>query len=922
VTTRITNDKEVNCRVTNSILKYLESMGFGADSVIAGLPYSKEYLSNPGNWVTYETRETLCRRAAELTNDDSVMFKVGLSIPKLNPLGGVEPIIRNLTGPRMVYKFVPRYSSLLDKAFKFKAVVTGKNTATIEMKLENPGYRPSKSSCYFTQGILAAVPTLWGLPAAAIREKKCMCKQPPGIEKEDVEYGAEACLFEVEWQPLGSWFQRQYDNFLGRIIPLSSNIRELEQNLHTIDQKNTELVARNRQLAAVREIAISVDKVKTIDEALRLIVEQAREITGIRFVIVQKMDESQEFVITPYYSKIRNSVAVNAMKALGFDPSLELGENPTSKKLRFPLSKLKVAQDYLRNPRVIVMSSLADLLDGIWPRTLCNSIQQILKVKKLVIVPIMIEGSSWGNMLYFLTEEVPIDILEMISSHCAIALMNIMNLNNLELRNQELSNTQQKLKESEERYRTIFESANDILLLIDNKGKIIDVNGRVEDLGGYPREEILGNDFRGLSRIMTRKSLLILTKNYLKRMAGMNVPYYDVEMIKKNGEHITMQISAVAVRKDGQVYGDLAILRDVTELKAAEKNIKLQRDLIDRVLATIPNAVILLNKNLQIIMANQTFYNLFKLKKHTVKNKHLGELIVAPELDGVIEKLLDSKEKNAVTEFRYSIESVEKYLLSNAFVMEDGNLLLVINDISEERERQERLYLTDRLASVGEMASGVAHELNNPLTSIIGLSGLIMEQDTLENISNIKQDLAAINSEAQRCAKIVRNLLTFARKHGPKRQYVNVANIVEDVIKLRAYEHKANSISIETAFPSGLPDIFVDYFQIQQVFLNIILNAETAMVDANGHGTLKITAESAGGSVRVSFSDDGPGISKENLRVIFNPFFTTKEVGKGTGLGLSICYGIITSHEGKIYARSEYGHGATFIVELPVKANS
>jgi two-component system, NtrC family, sensor kinase len=509
----------------------------------------------------------------------------------------------------------------------------------------------------------------------------------------------------------------------------------------------------------------------------------------------------------------------------------------------------------------------------------------------------------------------------MIGSHCAIALKNIITLNSLELRNKELSNTQEKLKESEERYRTIFESANDILLLIDNKGKIIDVNGRVEDLGGYPRGEILGNDFRSLTRIMTRKSLVILTKNYLKRMAGLNVPFYDVEMIKKNGEHITMQIGAVAVRKDGQVYGDLAILRDVTELKQAEKNLRSQRNLIDRVLATIPNAVLLLDRNLQIIMANQTFYNLFKLKKNTVKNKRLGELIAAPELDQVISTMVDSKERNAVTEFRYSIESTEKILLNNVFAMEEGNLLLVINDISEERERQERLYLTDRLASVGEMASGVAHELNNPLTSIIGLSGLIMEQKTLGNISDMKEDLAAINSEAKRCATIVKNLLTFARKHGPMRQSVNVAKIMEDVTKLRAYEHKANNISIETIFPPDLPDVFVDYFQMQQVFLNIILNAETAMVDANGHGTLKITGESNEGHVKISFSDDGPGIPKENLRLIFNPFFTTKEVGKGTGLGLSICYGIVTSHEGKIYARSEYGQGATFVVELPVKSN-
>jgi len=352
-----------------------------------------------------------------------------------------------------------------------------------------------------------------------------------------------------------------------------------------------------------------------------------------------------------------------------------------------------------------------------------------MMVKKLVVIPLMIEGESWGNMLYFLDQELPIDILEMIGAHCALAIKNIITLNSLELRNKELSATEEKLRQSEERYRTIFDSANDILLLIDSKGKIVDVNGRVEDIGGYNREEIQGNDFRSLSKIMTKKSLAIVAKNYLKRMAGLKVPYYDVELVKKNGEHVDIQISAVAISKDGKITGDMAILRDITEIKQAERNLKLQKELIERILATIPNAVLLLNRNLRVIMANQAFYNLFKLKKNMVENKPIGELIVTPDLDQAIIKLLNGKEKNASTEFRYSVASSEKILLTSIFAMEEKNLLLVINDITEERQRQERLYLTDRLASVGEMASGVAHELNNPLTSIIGLSSLLTKQD-------------------------------------------------------------------------------------------------------------------------------------------------------------------------------------------------
>jgi signal transduction histidine kinase len=137
-------------------------------------------------------------------------------------------------------------------------------------------------------------------------------------------------------------------------------------------------------------------------------------------------------------------------------------------------------------------------------------------------------------------------------------------------------------------------------------------------------------------------------------------------------------------------------------------------------------------------------------------------------------------------------------------------------------------------------------------------------------------------------------------------------------VRLRAYEQKVNNIEVDRQFASDLPEIMVDYFQMQQVFLNIIINAEYFMIQAHNKGKLTITTERTNQVVRISFADDGPGISKENLNRIFNPFFTTKDVGKGTGLGLSICHGIVTEHGGSIYVESELGKGATFVVELPV----
>lgn len=236
-------------------------------------------------------------------------------------------------------------------------------------------------------------------------------------------------------------------------------------------------------------------------------------------------------------------------------------------------------------------------------------------------------------------------------------------------------------------------------------------------------------------------------------------------------------------------------------------------------------------------------------------------------------------------------------------------------DITVRRQLEEQLMITDRLVSVGELASGIAHELNNPLTGIIGLSELLTEKDMAEDT---KEDLKLIYREAQRAANVVKGLLTFARKHPPTRKLINVNDVICKVLELRAYEQKVSNIETVTNFAPDLPEIWADFFQLQQVFLNIVINAEYFMLKVHNKGTFTITTERVGDIVRISFADDGPGISEKDLGHVFDPFFTTKEVGQGTGLGLSISHGIVVAHGGHIYAESKQDMGATFIVELPI----
>jgi PAS domain S-box-containing protein len=240
------------------------------------------------------------------------------------------------------------------------------------------------------------------------------------------------------------------------------------------------------------------------------------------------------------------------------------------------------------------------------------------------------------------------------------------------------------------------------------------------------------------------------------------------------------------------------------------------------------------------------------------------------------------------------------------------------NAEEEKKKMEEQLRLAGRLAAVGELSAGVAHELNNPLAAIQGYAQFLTMNKELEE--SVKKDVDIIYREALRASKITQNLLSFARQHEPSKSCISLNEVIEKTMELRTHQMKVNNIELVTELAPDLPNTTADFYQMQQVFANIINNAEQAMTDAHGRGKLTVRSSRTDGLIQIGFTDDGPGISEENMKRIFDPFFTTKEVGKGTGLVLSICYGIVEAHGGRLYARSKLGEGTTFFVEIPIVA--
>jgi len=488
----------------------------------------------------------------------------------------------------------------------------------------------------------------------------------------------------------------------------------------------------------------------------------------------------------------------------------------------------------------------------------------------------------------------------------------------------ERKQAEEKLRQSEENYKTLFNSsvvgmyvmdAETMKVVMGNKAarEMIGFSSAEEGIGVNPFDFVVPED---------RDKVLEIAINELLQDSRQT---HEIRVMDKDGRRGWQSISIARIMHKGRL-ASLVSFTDITERKRMEEALRQSeenyRALFD---SSVIGTIVIDAETMKVVMANQAAAKTFGLGS-AEEGIGVNPLDFIPPEDrdmvlDIIAKDMFERDLRQTNELHVVTKDGREIWISatGARIIHEGKLagLISFTDITEQKRQNERLMMTDRLASLGELAAGAAHELNNPLTSIVGFSQLLMEKEVP---GDIREDLKLISNEAQRAVSVTNNLLTFARKHAPMKQLNRINNIIEDVLELRAYEQEVNHIDVERHLATNLPEIMVDYFQMQQVFMNIIINAEYFMTEAHNRGTLTIATRKQNSTVRISITDDGPGITPENLKHIFDPFFTTKEAGKGTGLGLSICHGVVTEHGGQIYVRSQLGKGVTTFIELPIKS--
>jgi len=467
------------------------------------------------------------------------------------------------------------------------------------------------------------------------------------------------------------------------------------------------------------------------------------------------------------------------------------------------------------------------------------------------------------------------------------------------------------------RRRILIDQSRDGIVVLDENGKVYEANQQFAEMLGYTPEEATQLHVWDWEFVFPREQVLEMIRSV--DAAG---DHFETQHRRKDGTTIDVEISTNGAICAGQKL-IFCVCRDITERKQAEEELKLRAQILDGATDIIQ----VHDASDNFVYVNEAACIAYGYSREELMKMKLTQ-IVAPErlhpLASNMQELLETGHiivESAHMRKDGSVFPVEVH----ARTIESGGgklFLTVAHDITErkqseerEKELQKELLLSSRLAAIGELAAGVAHQINNPLTGVLGFSQRLLRKSTDQETN---QDLKRIYTEAERAAKVVQNLLTFARRRQTQKQYSDINDILESALELRAYELKTSNIEVVTDLTPGLPEIMLDFHQIQEVFLNIILNAEQAITEANGGGKLTIKTEERKGDIRTTFTDNGPGIPAENLEKIFDPFFSTKGEKGGTGLGLSVCHGIISEHGGRIYAKSKPGKGAIFFVELPL----
>jgi len=478
------------------------------------------------------------------------------------------------------------------------------------------------------------------------------------------------------------------------------------------------------------------------------------------------------------------------------------------------------------------------------------------------------------------------------------------------------------MKRSEARFTELFETLQEGIYIVTPEDKILEVNPALVRMLGYAsKEELLA---RKVSEVFADESQRNSIFNAINREGSPRG--HELTLFRKDGRPVYCLNTASAVRDtSGHIIRFQGALVDITERRAIEKQLYQQQEFARRLVDSFPDLIFVVDTERRYNFVSPKFKEVLGYEPAEIIGLTFGERTHVddrPAMIALFDDLVAGKQTFASIEVRVRHKQGEWRSLKCNFSPlfdEQGRIEGAVvsgRDVTEVKRLETQLIQAEKLAAMGQMLAGVAHELNNPLTAILGASELLRERQGVDD--NTKRQLEMTHRQARRAARIVQNLLEFSRPASPLKKTLDLNVVIDRTLQLQDHSLRRNNVEVEFQAVPGLPPIVGDANQLIQIFLNLISNAEQAIREARPSGRIQIRLGRSGNRVTATVQDDGVGISPDVLPKLFDPFFTTKRPGGGTGLGLSICMSIVREHGGNIEASSLPAGGAAFTVTLPV----
>jgi two-component system, sporulation sensor kinase E len=476
-------------------------------------------------------------------------------------------------------------------------------------------------------------------------------------------------------------------------------------------------------------------------------------------------------------------------------------------------------------------------------------------------------------------------------------------------------------KRAGEQFRLAVEALPNGMLMVDEDGTILLVNRQIEQLFGYERAELIGQPVEMLvpqrMRLHHADDRAEFFAHSESRAMGKGRDLYGVH---KDGQEFPLEIGLNPIRTPDGVKV-LASVVDISERKRAEQAFQKERDFIDAVLETAGALVVVLDWEGRILRFNRACEQTTGYSSEEVMGRHVWDLFIIPDevagVRAVFERLRGGEPRSDYENYWMGKGGFLRRISWSSTVIVDssGKVDYVVSsglDITDFKSIQEQLRKTERIAELGTLASGMAHEIGTPMNVILGRAEYLLQRTADEGM---KKGLATIIAQIERITKVMNQLLVFARRKQPDRQVVDLGKIVEDSLEMFQERMTHNRIMVEQAIEGNLPFIHADRDQLVQVLINLVTNSLHAMPEG---GRLRLSLAREGSHVCLGVSDTGHGMPEDIRSKIFEPFFTTKDFGKGTGLGLTVVKGIIEEHGGTITVESVVDKGTTFWIRLPL----